>query len=1227
MSQTYKKKSPSVEKKETSEKIDILLDTYLENIFKLSESKNLELEIRFGTRNIYPITKIDYINVIKTLIGQGFEILRDDLYLLRIQNELLDEKTGRNKIGNIRTEVEGLYNIEDYCKKNNILSLLANGHVSFTQKSYLSNKDEILYPVNQDDFNFRMSLQIENNLSESSEDVQRIITSWNDNKKVFRFLKRARLVHKDLPVFVDLSIVKTSKKNKQYYVPEFDFKSADVLNQNEHFEIELEVDNQKIADVPIFQNQTELLASIKKAIKFVLCGLQQSNYPISYLEQDKVIHEYLKIIKDADYKDSFTPMPKDFIGPSSLTLQMQNIISLDVKQESDSIIPNIRKGYTVTDKADGLRKLLFINQTGLIYFINTNLKIEFTGYFTELSDLFNTILDGEHITKNKKGENINLFASFDIYFLNNKNITLLGFISPEGSEKTTQSRLSILTSVIKKLKFSSRFKQTIPLRIEPKKFYTETSSQSIFKACNIILSNINEGLSQYETDGLIFTPKYMAVGQDKIGIPAPKFKTTWIHSFKWKPPEFNTIDFLVTINKDSLGQPVIKNIFQSGLDTKKDAQLSTYQTVTLRVGFDEKKHGYINPCESIINDQLPKDREVENTEPYKPVQFYPTNPTDNNAGICNIMLQKDKLDEFKMFTEENEVIEDFTIVEFRYDLNREDFWKWVPLRIRTDKTAELRAGQKNFGNAYHVANSNWHSIHNPISEEIITSGENIPFQIGDHDIYYNKFKGQKNLTRGLRDFHNLFVKNLLIKAVSVPGNTLIDFAVGKGGDLPKWIGSKLSFVLGIDISRDNIENRLDGACARYLNYYKNFQQMPSALFVQGNSTVNIKNGDALITEKGKQIVKSIFGEGPKDAKQLGQGVYKNYGIAKSGFNISSIQFAIHYVFESILTLNNFIKNVAQCTQLNGYFIGTSYDGNTVFKELKSKKIGESLSIFEDETKIWEVTKQYDNSEFENNSNCLGLAIDVFQASINKTFREYLVNYDYLERLLENYGFVPISNEQAKDFNLPSSVGLFSQLYFQMNNDIKRDKRLKNAFGQAPNMSDKERPISFLNKYFVFKKVRQVDIEAVYTELINKSPDDDILDIEQTVAAQKELEKQELKTETLKSISEKKSTTKPTTETEIKKEPLTIKPSKKVSISKKPKSTEKTEEIEDVTIKEKTIKTPIEPSTEPPNEPSKQIEEITVKEELTPNISTTIEEVKTTKPKTKTKITIKTKKAQ
>ena len=54
--------------------------------------------------------------------------------------------------------------------------------------------------------------------------------------------------------------------------------------------------------------------------------------------------------------------------------------------------------------------------------------------------------------------------------------------------------------------------------------------------------------------------------------------------------------------------------------------------------------------------------------------------------------------------------------------------------------------------------------------------------------------------------------------VSKPGNTLVDLAVGMGGDIPKWIKSKLSFVLGIDKSSDNIENRAIGACARYLNF-------------------------------------------------------------------------------------------------------------------------------------------------------------------------------------------------------------------------------------------------------------------------------------------------------------------------------------------------------------------------------------------------------------------------
>ena len=91
-----------------------------------------------------------------------------------------------------------------------------------------------------------------------------------------------------------------------------------------------------------------------------------------------------------------------------------------------------------------------------------------------------------------------------------------------------------------------------------------------------------------------------------------------------------------------------------------------------------------------------------------------------------------------MMTEENEYFEDDMIVEFKYVMDNDDGWKWVPLRVRYDKTSELRAGMKNYGNAYHVANNNWHSIHQQITETMISTGENLPEYEHNDDVYYNR---------------------------------------------------------------------------------------------------------------------------------------------------------------------------------------------------------------------------------------------------------------------------------------------------------------------------------------------------------------------------------------------------------------------------------------------------------------------------------------------------------
>ena len=90
-----------------------------------------------------------------------------------------------------------------------------------------------------------------------------------------------------------------------------------------------------------------------------------------------------------------------------------------------------------------------------------------------------------------------------------------------------------------------------------------------------------------------------------------------------------------------------------------------------------------------------------------------------------------------MLTEnQREVFEDNTIVEFKFNKTNKEGWQWVPIRVRNDKTAEFKKGNKNFGNNYTTAQSVWRSIHYPITSEMLSSGDDIPTQTNDDDIYY-----------------------------------------------------------------------------------------------------------------------------------------------------------------------------------------------------------------------------------------------------------------------------------------------------------------------------------------------------------------------------------------------------------------------------------------------------------------------------------------------------------
>jgi hypothetical protein len=1098
-------------KVEPSKAFDNLVKMFYDlNLYRSYPNEaNNELEVRFGTKELNGIrrlTKNDYDNVVKVLKSFGFKT-NDPLGLdsLRIRCEFLDSVSGRFKMSDVRAEIDGIVGVEEYCKSNDIKTIFKDKNIKlkFTNKRPFIKKDnkKMIRPVDMDDFNFRVSLSSEEHVKRGIEHY--ILENWRKSKKEFRYLNRVSFRHDDLPVVVDLSISKSGNKGKDnrgrsYIIPVNNIEESNVFNNQESYEIEIEVDNKLIGPGTNYQTPGQILLALRKVIKYVLSGLQGTMYPISYKEQNEVLGDYMKMIWMDEYEPARYIRSQNFIGPNSITLQLTNIAPID----ENSSIPNIRKDFVVTEKADGERHLLYISKIGKIYLINTNMDVKFTGAKTSNEECFNLLLDGELILHDKKGEFINLYAAFDIYYYKNKDIRHFTFLLNQEDDDINKSRFYILDKIIKIIKPISiidkpksnlieKYKQQkleiSPIRIEMKRFYPMSSKQTIFDGCKEILEKEEQGLYEYETDGLIFTHTHYSVGTNNIGKASPKTRITWEYSFKWKPPQYNTVDFLVTTLKTPTGEDVVKSLYEDGLNMTVNVQYYDYKILELRCGFSEKNDGFINPCQDIIDDNIPEYKprfEDKQSNDYIPKRFYPTEPYDPNAGICNIMLKMDGTGAKQMFTKSGEVITDNTIVEFSYDIDSPgEGWNWKPLRVRHDKTSKLRRGEREYGNSYKVCNENWKSIHptGRITKLMLMTGLDIPDVSVSEDVYYNTPAG-KMKTESLKNFHNLYVKKLLINGVSKQGDTLIDFACGKAGDLPKWISARLSFVFGIDLSPDNLENRLDGACARYLKAKKINKHMPSALFVNGNSSSNIRDGTGLLNDKAKKITAAVFGNGPKEADKIGKGIAKLYGKGDGGFNVSSCQFAIHYFFKNPDTLRGFMKNVVECTKLNGYFIGTCYDGKTLFKKLKKVKTGDSIQIVDEGKKIWELIKLYGSDNFEDDSSSIGYEISVFQESINQPITEFLVNFDYFNRVMSAYGFEIIDREEASDMGLPSGSGLFSELFINMLDEIKRNKFKATLFGEAPNMTSFEKEISFLNRFFIYKKIRDVNVDKIQLEL-------------------------------------------------------------------------------------------------------------------------------------------------
>ena len=942
----------------------------------------LELEVRFASFS----DKNTFERIYTSLTHYGFTKKAEQHTL-----KCIPENT---EIANIRCEINELPNIKSYCDSN----ILPDNTIFMKKTSIIKGK--------YNEYAFKTTMSKET--PALKHEIDTIYTKWGSiwKNKTYRLMNRITLVHETMVGFrVDMSIVKMKTKVNH-------FSTSGILEDNEQYEIEIEIDNntEQIKDIDILEK------NMKKTIKYILCGLDDSNFPITIKDKSDVLNEYKSLYGS-------TKRFASFIGPSSIALQKKNLLI--------SNNPCIKKDFCITDKADGLRKLLYISKSGRMYFITNTfpLQVQYTGRDVKDDYLKETLLDGEYIKYNIEKDLIDLFVAFDVYFIREgdkiKDVRKYPFES---------NRYKILEKTMVDINKSSRIKYPNSINFDSKKFYFITEKEDLYYNCSLLLSTIKSDGYKYNTDGIILSSSTLGVGMEYAGDTLKNKKYVWKHSFKWKPPEYNTIDFLVKYPLVD-GKPITETIYD-----KYTKSLDNYQLLYLYVGYNESSEKG-DPQMTLLTGVIKKQEDTKENS-----LFIPTNPYDKDAYICYV-----KIENGKIYSEEGsgktgrDLIQNNSIIEFKF-INEEDKrLRWVPLRVRYDKTN---------GNAFLTANSNWNTIHNPITEQMLIDKDHVVEydDLVDADVYYNKV-GIISKTTHMREFHNKFVKKKLYKAVCKKGCTIIDYAVGKAGDLHKWLEYKAFFVLGIDISKDNIHNLKDGASVRYLETIKDKKIPTKCVFIEGNTSKLILNNDfAEGNEISKDVVEHLLG---KESNKKYAGLPES-GIISGGFDVGTIQFAIHYMFETTLSLNTFIRNCSDTIKEGGHLIGTCYDGEKVVDLLKDIETNGLKEIHLKGTKILHIRKNYGNiDKFINLEDPCGFSIGVYQDSINTENNEFLVNFPYFIRLMNEYGFDIIKNDS------------FETYYKSYKSESKKS------------LVEEEKQISFLNRAFIFKKNRQINSKMVF----------------------------------------------------------------------------------------------------------------------------------------------------
>ena len=261
-------------------------------------------------------------------------------------------------------------------------------------------------------------------------------------------------------------------------------------------------------------------------------------------------------------------------------------------------------------------------------------------------------------------------------------------------------------------------------------------------------------------------------------------------------------------------------------------------------------------------------------------------------------------------------------------------------------------------------------------------------------MYQSRTERAKSYFFNIRRFHNN-VKRQLYDKYTKNIDKLLDLACGKGGDLDKWVSNNIKHIIGYDINEKSIME-----AQRRVTEYRNPTNTKVEVYV-------------------KDLSRNVI-EGDKDC------------------DVVTSMFAFHYFFESEETFNTIMKTIDNNLKMNGYFIGTMFDGELISNLVKETEQFELV----DDDKVRFRIKSYGKLS----KSLFGNKLSVFlnETVLDEPMDEYVVYFDLFVNEMRKRGYELV---ESKVFN--------------------------EEYNTKYNLNDLEKRISFLNRSFVFKRTGDI----------------------------------------------------------------------------------------------------------------------------------------------------------